>query len=241
METCVLSFGLEVPFWCSFRDPTGINVHTTFRLPPLTTIYGLIANTLNLSQDDYSLRSSFRFAIGIVRPGDLVETYSKIMKIREAKTPEEAARPGNVYISTSVIKQKLIHPAFHVHILADRNILERVGMAMANPARPLYLGESDDVVDIVDPEIHLAAAIETTHLDSAIPFTGREMLRDTPTAMVNLPIHFIRRGRSDWSMQRRLYTYRTDGGPIILRQAIKAYAVGNQNLVFEPAIQEENP
>lgn len=239
METPSLRFGIEVPFWCSFRDPTGINVHTTFRFPPLTTLYGLVANALDMRQDDYSLRRDLRFAVGIVRPGELVETYSKIMKVREAKTPEEAAKPGNVFISTSVIKQKLIAPSYQAFILARYETLDKVAAALKAPARPLYLGESDDVVDIIDIAIGQAEPVEIDTLHSAIPFTGSEAPRDTAAAMVNLPYNFMRRGRSDWALQRRLYSYNPGGGVLRIDRKINAYLINGSHVVFEPPIENQ--
>ncbi len=236
----ILHVLLEVPFWCSFRDPTGINVHTTFRLPPLTTLYGLVANALDLSQDDYSLRPSLRFAIGIERPGELVESYSKIMKVREAKTPEEAAKPGNIFISTSVIKQKIVSPAFWVYILAKRDELERLQKALHDPARPLYLGESDDVVDLTQIGIVDTIPITTDRFDCAVPGVKEPQEGNTPANIVNLPYHFIKRGKSDWGLQRHLYTYRMDGGPLTVKTVEPAYRVNGKNISFEPPFAEEN-
>lgn len=234
----VLRFRLEVPFWCSFRDPTGINVHATFRLPPPTTLYGLVANALGLPQDDYDLRPRLRFAIGIARPGELVETYSKIMKVREAKTPAEAAKPGNLYISTAVIKQKLVRAVFKVHVLGESELLERVRAALADPARPLYLGESDDVVDVVNPAIVSATPTRSERFDCAVPGVHQPRRGEPSASVVNLPYHFTRRGKSDWGIQRRLYTYRLDGGPLLLNGALDAHDVDGKHIVFEPPIEE---
>ncbi|MCW3095502.1 MAG: CRISPR-associated protein Cas5 [Chthonomonadaceae bacterium] len=235
----ILRVLLDVPFWCSFRDPTGINAHTTFRLPPLTTLYGLVANALDLPQDDYSLRPHLRFAVAIERPGELVESYSKIMKVREAKTPEEAAKPGNIYISTSVIKQKLIRPAFWVYILANGIELQRLQKALHNPARPLYLGESDDVVDLTDIEIVDSVSVTTDRFDCAVPGVKEPQEGNTPASIVNLPFHFIRRGKSDWGLQRRLYTYQPDGKSLVLKKPETAYCVDGKHICFEPSMAED--
>ena len=234
----ILRVLLEVPFWCSFRDPTGINAHTTFRLPPLTTVYGLVANALDLPQDDYSLRPHLRFAVAVERPGELVESYSKIMKVREAKTPEEAAKPGNIYISTSVIKQKLIGPAFWIYILANGVELQSLRKALFEPARPLYLGESDDVVDLMEIEIVNSVSVMTDRFDCAIPGVKEPQEGETPASIINLPVHFTRRGKSDWGLHRRLYTYQADGKPLVLKQPETAYPVGGKHVCFEPSMVE---
>ncbi|HEX8236419.1 MAG TPA: CRISPR-associated protein Cas5 [Abditibacteriaceae bacterium] len=234
----VLRARLEVPFWCSFRDPTGVNVHTTFRLPPLTTLYGLVANAMGLSQDDYSLRPRLRFAVGIEEKGDLVETYSKIMKVREAKTPEEKAKPGNFYISTSVIKQKLIRPTFQFYMLSSPSVLEKINTALREPARPLYLGESDDVVDVIDPQIVTASTVESNRFNCAVPGIHAPHDAGQSAAVVNLPYHFVRRGRSDWQLLRRLYTYQLNSAPLLLDGNQAAFDVEGKHIVFEPPIEE---
>ena len=61
----VLSALLTIPYWCSFRKSHTINVHMTYPVPPITTIYGLIANALGLEQDDYSLMDEMSIGLSI--------------------------------------------------------------------------------------------------------------------------------------------------------------------------------
>jgi CRISPR-associated Cas5-like protein len=236
----ILRAELVVPFWCSFRDPTSINVHNTFRLPPLTTLFGLVANAMGLEQDDYTLRPQVRFAIGIRQPGELVETYSKIMKVREAKTPTEAAKPGNLYISTAVIKQKLVQPVFRMYILADNDLLTQIQTALNSPARPLYLGESDDVVDVIAPAIISARVVQTNRFDCAVHDMRSLHASEPPASVVNLPYNFARRGKSDWALQRRLYVYRLTDLPLVLETENEGLEIEGRHIIFEPPIEGQS-
>lgn len=236
----VLRVLLDMPFWCSFRDPTGINVHSTFRLPPLTTLYGLVANSLGMAQDDYSLRPALRFGIAIERSGELVETYSKIMKVREAKTPEEAARPGNLFISTAVIKQKLIRPSFWMYLQADQERLRQVQAALEDPARPLYLGESDDMVDVIAPVLLSAEYVQTNRFDCAVPGIYPLQAGETSASIASLPYHFLRRGKSDWGLLRRPYMYPSNSRQsLLLENSLTGFNIQGRHIIFEPPIAEE--
>ena len=41
-----LKFDLEVPFWCSFGDFSTLNIKLSYPFPPLTTLFGLIQNSM---------------------------------------------------------------------------------------------------------------------------------------------------------------------------------------------------
>jgi CRISPR-associated Cas5-like protein len=156
-----LGLRIHVPFWCSFRDPLTSNVHRTFPIPPPTTLYGLCAAALGLAQDDISRRHQMRFAIAVEREGELVETYSTWKKAGESPKGEAQkvafaaikAR-GNLapdeaqWISTPIIRQKLIQPVYTIGIWTSKAVSEELQTAFKSPTWPLYLGESDDGIDV---------------------------------------------------------------------------------------------
>ena len=157
-EVC-LGLRLRVPFWCSFRDPISSNVHRTFPIPPPSTLYGLVAAALGLSQDDYSRRDEMRFATAIEKEGEQVESFSKWMKIAEPakdatqKEAREAMRVRGLltadeatWVSTTLTRQKLIQPVWIVGVLCSSEVANEISRAFHNPHWPLYLGESDDSV-----------------------------------------------------------------------------------------------
>lgn len=215
-----LGLRLTVPFWCSFRDPLSSNVHRTFPVPPPATLYGLVAAALGLVQDDYSRRSEMRFAVAIERSGELVETYSKWMKAAENPkddrqkeafdnmralgllAPDEA-----VWISTPIIRQKLIQPIFCVGILCAPNVAEELAAALERPALPLYLGESDDPVDIE------VLGIERP-LPSTGPATGTVGGVREGGVLAGLPTRFRRDSSGRWEVDKWLVSIPRPPQPI---------------------------
>lgn len=218
VEVC-LGLRLHVPFWCSFRDPLTSNLHRTFPVPPPSTLYGLLAAALGLPQDDQSRRNDLRFAVAIEQAGELVETYSKWMKASEGAkdanqkqayeamrergllTPEEA-----VWVSTPLVRQKLIQPVFAVGVLCRAEVAEELTAALRRPAFPLYLGESDDGIDI---EI---LGAETPQFSTASA-TGAVSGVRAGGMLASLPCRFLAAKRG-WDMTRWLVTVPLPGKPI---------------------------
>jgi len=215
-----LGLRLHVPFWCSFRDPLTSNLHRTFPVPPPSTLYGLIAAALGLPQDDQARRGALRFAVAVEQAGELVETYSKWMKAAEGAkdaagmearnamrargllTPDES-----IWISTPLIRQKLIQPVFAVGILCRQEVADEVAAAVRRPAFPLYLGESDDVVDV-------EVLGQKTPQPSAAAATGAVSGVHAGGTLASLPCRFTAATRGRWELTRWLVTVPRPGMPL---------------------------
>ncbi len=210
-EVC-LGLRLIPPFWCSFRDPASSNVHRTFPVPPPATLYGLVGAALGLRQHDYSRRNDMRFAAAVESPGETVETYSKWMKISEgAKDAKQIAAwqamrergllaPDDCYwLSTTLIRQKLIRPVFVVGILCHEQVAEEILRAVANPLFPLCLGESDDPVDVevLGMEVPVTAQGHATGMVDGVHAGG---------VLASMPTRFTEGRRGKWQVARWLVT-----------------------------------
>lgn len=225
-EVC-LGLRLHVPFWCSFRDPVSSNVHRTFPVPPPSTLYGLLAAALGLPQDDYSRRNEVRFAVAIENAGELVETYSKWMKAAEdplakAKADQKAeveaaleARRARgeltpdlaIWTSTTLIRQKLIQPIWVVGVLCSQIMADEIVAALRAPHWPLYLGESDDPVDL---EVLGMAAPQPTRAAATGTLGGIH----AGGLLASLPTRFSQAARGKWELARWLVTVPQPGQPI---------------------------
>ena len=220
MENSVcLGLRIHVPFWCSFRDPLTSNVHRTFPVPPPTTLYGLCAAALGMAQDDISRRHQMRFAVAVEREGELVETYSTWKKAGEAPKGESQkiafaaikAR-GNLapdeaqWISTPIIRQKLIRPVFTIGVWTSKTVSDELQSAFKSPAWPLYLGESDDGIDV---EI-LGEEIPQS---SKAPATGAVEGVQGGGILASLPRQFKITNKK-WELERWLVTVPKVGQPI---------------------------
>ena len=58
-----LSFELETPYLVNFRKPFSTITILSYSFPPYTTIRGLLANSLGLERDDYSLQDRFKVSL----------------------------------------------------------------------------------------------------------------------------------------------------------------------------------
>ncbi|NLA83214.1 MAG: CRISPR-associated protein Cas5 [Clostridiales bacterium] len=212
----VLSALLTIPYWCSFRKSHTINVHMTYPVPPITTIYGLIANALGLEQDDYSLMDEMSIGLSIEKWGEEVDNYSNIMK---------STRSGpEYYYSTSVIKQKIIKPQYYIYVRANKDLIERIEEALNNPSRLLYFGESDDLVEISRIEVHDVQVVMSKCVDSIIA-KPKDIMPVTPgTKIISMPKVFTYETRSPNVINEIYYVNKR----VEFEEYVEGFRVGNR-------------
>lgn len=77
------------------------------------------------------------------------------------------------WLSTQINKQRLINPYFSIYVISeDQNgefSLENLKKALISPKRPLYLGESDDVVNILNISIVEINKTCSSNISSIVP------------------------------------------------------------------------
>ena len=78
------------------------------------------------------------------------------------------------WISTQISRQRLISPYFSVFIISDLEedsdfSLQNIKKALENPKRPLYIGESDDVVNILNISLVDIEVNTSSNISSVIP------------------------------------------------------------------------
>ena len=256
-----LKLDLEIPFWCSFGDFSTLNLKMSYPFPPLTTLFGLIQNSmgklavhsLNNSKLEKKLKKEYvkefnnlEFAVIIKDQGILVEDYVNIHKgSREKEKTEENLKKvlenfiknsdyedeiksyisdlkkysfykylndeqnndfdeifykvnnlnsnildeiknfwisesagiknyniNKIWLSTQINRQRLISPYFSIYISSDDNnefSLESIEKHLSNPERPLYIGESDDVVNILNMSIVDIKRTSSSKISSVLP------------------------------------------------------------------------
>lgn len=214
----IVSARLTVPFWCSFRMPYTINVNFSYPVPPPITLFGLIGCALGLPADSFDLLSGMDIAVGLEEDGEIIETYSRIIK-RDPRTPDRR---------TLLIRQKLLQPVYRLYLLAEEELAEGVAKRLTDPVFPLALGESDDLLE-VDQVLIAPAETETVQeIDSILPADlGVEPVSPFNTAY--LPIAF-KRGKRDWTgVEYRSYYV---GQNLVLNGQVSAYIAGEKRVVF---------
>lgn len=217
----VLTADLTIPGWCSFRIPHSINTHLTYLAPPPTTIYGLIANALGMRQDDYSLLVKLGINVRILNQGEVVETFSRWQKWN----------PGKDNMYTTLMKQKIIQPAYRIYLSSSESILEAIRQALLNPARLLYLGESDDVVEIHGIQMQKTEPIFTRQMMSAVPVEDcqENEVVNADVSICQWPVRFQEGKRSQYHITYQLVYI---GKEIIFAEPIPSLRLTHTNDVI---------
>ena len=151
-----LTVDLESPYFACFRQVAATSVVLTYPVPPFTTILGMLLNALGVHYARYEaerqrLQEALRFNLRLLEPpGRPQRELAKLLKLVGEGRKEEGKRPVD-FPSSPVRKSFLVRPSYRVYLASEsRTLIHELGEALRRPARPLYLGGSDDMV-IVSP------------------------------------------------------------------------------------------
>ena len=105
-------------------------------------------------------------------------------------------------------------------------MLVEAQQALTAPHWPLYLGESDDVVDIINPRVVECQPTEVQQIHSIIPgfVEGCQL--------VNMPTRYTEASREQWQMHRQIYSIPPEGESVILSEPRLAYQIDGRNIIF---------
>jgi CRISPR-associated protein Cas5h len=131
----------------------------TYPVPSFTALRGLIANCLgrprraietgknnvNLLVDDLDLQSKVKIGIELLRRGSKNRELAKLLKFNGQGSVYQRNFP-----SSPIFKEFLARPIYRVYLVSGGEILQQVHAKLLDPERPLYLGQSDDLVDLYD-------------------------------------------------------------------------------------------
>ena len=158
-----IKFKIEGLYFTTFRKPVSTSLILSYVIPPYTTIRGLISNALGLPRDD--LRVQEWFKIGIKPLGfRKCREMAKVLKLKGSGKAYE-----RVFPSSPMFKEFLVGPKYEIFLVGEEEKIEKVYLALLNPKRPLYLGSSDDLVDIEVFEPVEVKEVETNEVWSVVP------------------------------------------------------------------------
>ena len=224
----ILTCDLFCPFWTSFRNPSTVNVHVTYPFPPPTTLYGMLNAARGMPQDWQDDRDEWQISLVIKSNGKLIQTFSKILKIYEEKRKKAEAEKDKygkgVFQKTTVMRQKMIDVSYIAYFKSTETQLIEAQHALLSPHWPLYLGESDDLVDVLSPRIIEVEPIPLKRIHSIIPGLEQDC------RLVKVPYRFIKQGQS-WHVKQQLYSIPPREG-IQLSKPRLAYPIQERNIVF---------
>ncbi|MBN2186290.1 MAG: CRISPR-associated protein Cas5 [Dehalococcoidia bacterium] len=185
---------LEVPYFGAFRRPASTSLVLSYPLPPFSTVFGLLINALGVRREEYEeeVRKLMANLALNLRPLHCpkerpVREAAKLLKLIERG--ERPSRPSS-FPSSPVYRYFLIHPNYRIYIGGEET--EEIAQALRSPRRPLYLGQSDDmvVVDVTwEGEVREEKKEETFGLLQG-KYEGCELLR-IPFAVEGGKIYYL--------------------------------------------------
>lgn len=145
----------EMPYFACFRKPTSTSIVMTYPLPPFTTIIGMLANALGVTRANYfedinHLQEELWLNLRPLTKPELPSIeLVKILKLtQEEKETEniERAKPTS-FPSSPMFKYFLTRSSFRFFVASpNKETIDKIEIALKSPFRPLYLGQSDDMV-----------------------------------------------------------------------------------------------
>lgn len=138
-----LKVTLDLPYFANFRHPTTTSLILSYTIPPYTTIRGLIANALGLPRDYFEIQEWFKIGIKLIKFHKNRE-LAKILKLKG--TGKGYTR---VFPSAPMFREFIAQPQYQIFLVGSKEIIEKIHTALLMPYRPLYLGNSDDLLDLI--------------------------------------------------------------------------------------------
>ncbi len=193
-----LTFEIEGVYFVCFRKPTSTSTILTYPVPPFTTIRGFLANALGWNQDSYyrelrgdsrNLLYDLRIGIEVVSYGEPNAELAKILKLIPRVSGYQRSFP-----SSPMHREFLVKPHYRIYISGPDSMIEEIASALNSPQRPLYLGQSDDMIDYTQPSMVKVEETKGTELDSIAEGVHPDC------DVLRLPRRFVPEG-DGWSLE----------------------------------------
>lgn len=203
-----LSFEVEGLYFVCFRKPTSTSTILTYPLPPFTTIRGFLANALGWDQDSYyrelrgdsrNLLYDLRIGIEILTDVETSTELAKVLKLIPRMSGYQRSFP-----SAPMHREFLVQPRYRIYLAAEDSIIEEITAALGDPQRPLYLGQSDDMVNYTEPRVVEVEETKSTELDSIAEGVHEDC------DVLRLPHRFVPEG-DGWSLEYLLVSLPKNG------------------------------
>lgn len=254
-----LRFNIETPYLVNFRIPFSTITILSYSFPPYTTVRGLLANALGLERDDYSLQELYEISL---KPLNMPERSQDIVLMkklksnlfpRERKLLKKINESGRIasdlnkeeletlnglkYVrSTSApfVKEFITQIECVIYALGDIKDLTNLKYALENPARPLYIGASDDFVIIDNIEIVDAIEDKSNSIDSIMRINDNIQPIDKKRIVGRIPYKFkaINSKKKEYTREDAIVAAPTPRTKLLLNGSIECYIVEGDHIAF---------
>lgn len=184
----VLCATLDVPVECAFTRAGAMNGLPTYPVPPVPTIQGLIYAALGRpsllqatrygeldtelrdAEEEFRARVENECSFGL----RVLESGTDHTSLR-SRHKASSSRSDTAYITYPAQMETLIAPTYRIYVGGPSTLLDAFESALRDPERLLYLGRSDDLVDITDIEQCTATYVdEEASLDCVTTGPGED-------------------------------------------------------------------
>jgi CRISPR-associated protein Cas5h len=182
----------EMPYFACFRKPTSTSLMLTYPVPPFTTVVGMIANALGVPRPAYFegiaklqelLWLNLRPLLPLSRPSrEMAKILKLVGEVREQRQPTS-------FPSSPMHKYFLVRPSFRFFVASeDGDVINEIVDVLRHPKRPLYLGQSDDMVVV---KVVWQGELFPTESDLAWAIlVGTRVSDRQPVELLRLPLAF---------------------------------------------------
>lgn len=202
-------FKLEGLYFTTFRKPTSTSLIMSYSIPPYTTIRGILANALGLERDNLSIQDWIKIGIKPLEFSNRSKEMAKMLKLKG--TGETYQR---VFPSSPMFKEFLVLPSYDIYVAGESDKINAVYDALLQPARPLYLGASDDLVDIEPSKPGVIKKITAKEISGVIEGVHENCFVE------RIPYKFIKKGK-DFSLSYKTVSI-PQNGIVQLKEPIEA-------------------
>ena len=254
-----LSFELETPYLVNFRKPFSTITLLSYSFPPYTTIRGLLANSLGLERDDYSLQDKFEISLKpLNEPGksqnmvlmkklksNLNKNEKDINKKVENNNGDSSILGDEERIiferlkhirssSAPFIKEYITPMLCKIFVLGGENDMDELRQALEDPARPLYIGASDDFVIIRNMKIFNAKETKSDKIDSIIRLNDKVEPLDKRRIIGRVPYKFaaINIKKRDYCREDAVVAAPKPGAKLEMNEPVICYEIGGEYVYF---------
>jgi CRISPR-associated protein Cas5 subtype I-B len=162
-----ISFEIRAPVM-SFRKPRYENYQLSYSIPPKTMIAGMIANAYNHGEKFfYELLKDFQYGVVTL---NIKGKFKDLWRAIQGKGDESGKK-------SIFLREKFFYPHYRIYIKSEK-YMEDIYESLTNPQNIVYLGLSEELIEIMNVKEMVMESELTDLVDTMIPLNWMDKLLD---------------------------------------------------------------